>query len=196
MSKNDIKAIIKDLKKNELTELISVAQEVLSTLFNSSEIRDNVKESRFSKGYECPKCQSTDTIKNGTVRGVQRFKCKNCKYNFVLTDKRTTKELTILKALSTLINALGDIPYDELEELLNRDRSQLHRWNKASEMREHRPKRLDHCKIPHDELGTYVAAHQGLFDSSLPIFAAASSIIEREFSVKLIVQRKYVVDYE
>lgn len=97
---------------------------------------------------------------------------------------------------SYAINALGDIPYDELEELLNRDRSQLHRWNKASEMREHRPKRLGHCKIPHDELGTYVAAHQGLFDSSLPIFAAASSIIEREFSVMLIVQRKYVVDYE
>lgn len=150
----------------------------------------------MNEKHECPKCQSTDTVKNGTVRGVQRFKCKNCKYNFVLTDKRTTKELTILKALSTLINALGDIPYDELEELLNRDRSQLHRWNKASEMREHRPKRLDHCKIPHEELGTYVAAHQGLFDSSLPIFAAASSIIEREFSVMLIVQRKYVVDYE
>ena len=56
MPKVDIKAMIKDLKKNELTELISVAQEVLSTLFNSSEIRDNVKESRFSKGYECPKC--------------------------------------------------------------------------------------------------------------------------------------------
>ena len=49
MPKVDIKAMIKDLKKNELTELISVAQEVLSTLFNSSEIRDNVKESRFSK---------------------------------------------------------------------------------------------------------------------------------------------------
>ena len=40
MSKKDIKAIIKDLKKNELTELISVAQEVLSTIFNSSEIRE------------------------------------------------------------------------------------------------------------------------------------------------------------
>ena len=51
MPKIDIKAMIKDLKKNELTELISVAQEVLSSLFNSSEIRDNVKESRFSKGY-------------------------------------------------------------------------------------------------------------------------------------------------
>ena len=32
MPKVDIKAMIKDLKKNELTELISVAQEVLSYL--------------------------------------------------------------------------------------------------------------------------------------------------------------------
>ena len=60
----------------------------------------------MNEKHECPKCQSTDTVKNGTVRGVQRFKCKNCKYNFVLTDKRTTKELTILKALSTLILSL------------------------------------------------------------------------------------------
>ena len=43
MPKTDIKAMIKDLKKNELRELISVAQEVLSSLFNSSEIRDNFK---------------------------------------------------------------------------------------------------------------------------------------------------------
>ena len=35
MPKVDVKTIIKGLKKNELTELISVAQEVLSTLFNS-----------------------------------------------------------------------------------------------------------------------------------------------------------------
>ena len=35
MSKKDIKAIIKDLKKNELTELISVAQEVLSWIVNT-----------------------------------------------------------------------------------------------------------------------------------------------------------------
>ena len=41
--------MIKDLKKNELTELISVAQEVLSTLFNSSEKRNLFK-------YEVEKC--------------------------------------------------------------------------------------------------------------------------------------------
>ena len=33
MQKTDIKAMIKDLEKNELRELISVAQEILSSLF-------------------------------------------------------------------------------------------------------------------------------------------------------------------
>ena len=69
----DEDGMVKDLKKNELTELISVAQEVLSTLFNSSEIRDNVKESRFSKGYECPKCQCKDVNKNGKSNGRQEL---------------------------------------------------------------------------------------------------------------------------
>ena len=82
MPKTDIKAMIKDLKKNELRELISVAQEVLSGLFNSSEIRDNVKESRFSKGYECPKCQCKNVNKNGKSNGRQRYICKHCRTSF------------------------------------------------------------------------------------------------------------------
>ena len=54
MSKIDIKAMIKDLKKNELTELISVAQEVLSTLFNSSEIKIMLKKVDFLKDTNAP----------------------------------------------------------------------------------------------------------------------------------------------
>ena len=110
----------------------------------------------MDKKIECPKCQSTDIVKNGIVRGTQRYKCKHCRYNFVLTDKRTSREVTILKAISTLVNALNDIPYDELEVLLNRDRSLLHRWNTASEMREHRPKRLDSSKIAYNNLENVV----------------------------------------
>ena len=150
----------------------------------------------MDKKIECPKCQSTDIVKNGIVRGTQRYKCKHCRYNFVLTDKRTSRELTILKAISTLVNALNDIPYDELEVLLNRYRSLLHRWNTASEMREHRPKRLDSSKIAYNNLEAYVAGHKGLFDPTLPLFSVSNSMLQREFSVLLVVQRKYVLDYE
>ena len=49
MQKADIKAIVKNLNKEELRDLISVAQGVLSALFSCDEIKDNIKESRFSR---------------------------------------------------------------------------------------------------------------------------------------------------
>lgn len=82
MPKTDIKTMIKDLKKNELRELLSIAQEVLSSLFNSSEIRDNIKKSRFSNGYECPKCQCKDVNKNVKSNGRQRYICKRCRTSY------------------------------------------------------------------------------------------------------------------
>ena len=82
MQKVDIKSIVKDLNKEELRDLISVAQGVLSALFSSDEIKDNIKESRFSKGYECPKCQGKDVNKNGKTRGRQRYICKRCRCTF------------------------------------------------------------------------------------------------------------------
>lgn len=145
---------------------------------------------------KCKRCESKNVVKNGVVRGQQRYYCKNCKYNFVETDRRTTKEVAILKALSVLINSLGDIPYDELEELLDRDRSQIHRWNKPADMRDYRYKRLDHGEISYQDLEKFIARYKSLFDPSMPLFAIAGSIIYREFSVALIVQRKHELPYE
>ena len=82
MPKLEIKALVKDLSKNELRNLISIAQSVLGGMFNSDEIKDNIKESRFSKGYECPKCQCKDVNKNGRPRGRQRYICKRCRCTF------------------------------------------------------------------------------------------------------------------
>ena len=82
MQKVDIKAIVKNLNKEELRDLVSIAQGVLSALFSSDEIKDNIKESRFSKGYECPKCQCKDVNKNGKTRGRQRYICKRCRCTF------------------------------------------------------------------------------------------------------------------
>ena len=82
MSKIDITSIFKNLSKNELIDVISIAQEILSDLFTYDEIKDSVKESRFSKGYECPKCQCKDVNKNGKTSGRQRYICKNCRTTF------------------------------------------------------------------------------------------------------------------
>ncbi|WP_155488541.1 hypothetical protein [Paraclostridium sordellii] len=45
--KIDIKSIIKDFNKEQLQNLISIAQVVLASLFSFDEIKENIKESRF-----------------------------------------------------------------------------------------------------------------------------------------------------
>ena len=33
---------------------------------------------------KCPKCQSESRVKNGIVRNLQRYKCKDCRYNYTV----------------------------------------------------------------------------------------------------------------
>ena len=77
----------------------------------------------------CKKCKSDNIVKNGIVRGQQRYQCKACKYTFLLNDRRTNEEVTVLKALNVLIRSLSNVSYTMLEKLLSRDRSLIQRWN-------------------------------------------------------------------
>lgn len=74
--------MVNKLNKTELKYLVTLAQDILSNLFNGDEIKENIKESRFSKGYECPKCQYTHVNKNGKSQGRQRYICKRCRTSF------------------------------------------------------------------------------------------------------------------
>ncbi|WP_166918884.1 IS1 family transposase, partial [Thermonema lapsum] len=38
---------------------------------------------------KCPRCKSSEKVKNGKIKGVQRYKCKKCHYNFTVTRKST-----------------------------------------------------------------------------------------------------------
>lgn len=39
----------------------------------------------LSDRCNCPHCQSVNVVKNGNVRGIQRFKCKDCEKTFSYT---------------------------------------------------------------------------------------------------------------
>ena len=38
----------------------------------------------------CPRCNNTEKVKNGIVRALQRYKCKNCGFNFTV-EKRSNQ---------------------------------------------------------------------------------------------------------
>lgn len=52
----------------------------------------------------CVKCGFDQVVKNGIIKGLQRFKCKNCGYNFTVEHKSTgvsehTKRIALMMYL-------------------------------------------------------------------------------------------------
>ena len=61
---------------------------------------------------DCPKCSSSQISKNGKIKGVQRYKCKQCQYQFTRTTPRgrpaTEKALAVtLYLMGVSMNAIG-----------------------------------------------------------------------------------------
>lgn len=77
-----IKTSIANLSESELKEIIHIAQDMLGALISTSSIKETIKETRFSKGQECPRCYGKNINKNGKTGGRQRYICKNCRRTF------------------------------------------------------------------------------------------------------------------
>jgi transposase-like protein len=65
----------------------------------------------------CSKCQSDHNVKTGTVRGLQRYKCKVCGNNFTIDyDQVVEKEKKRRFGLAMYLEGLG---FHSIGRLLN-----------------------------------------------------------------------------
>jgi transposase len=78
---------------------------------------------------ECKKCGGAHTVKNGILRGKQRYKCKTCGYNFVAGDARQ-KVSAEGKALAVLLYARGKASFGFIAKLLNVTPAAVMKWMK------------------------------------------------------------------
>ena len=67
-------------------------------------------------GSECKRCAGTALVKNGTVRGHQRYLCKACGCNFTATPERGKPRA--MKALAVLLYAMGNASQGMIAKLL------------------------------------------------------------------------------
>ena len=65
----------------------------------------------------CKRCQATHYVKNGVVRGLQRYRCRACSCNFTATKPRGKP--AAVKALATLLYAMGNMSFCGIARLLN-----------------------------------------------------------------------------
>lgn len=136
---------------------------------------------------ECKRCGSTKTVKSGTVRGKQRYLCKQCGLHFVEGDQRENENSNFLKTLCTLFQMLGTMQYRTIGEYLKRDTSLIFRWMNKEEL-------IPECRYP--DYSTECYSIDKLFEeiklggveNGNPMFIA-DNIID-DLYVAVIVQRR------
>ena len=64
----------------------------------------------------CKRCQATDHVKNGIVRGFQRYRCEACGCNFTMTPPRGKPPE--MKALALMLYAMGNMSFCAIARIL------------------------------------------------------------------------------
>jgi transposase-like protein len=118
-------------------------------------------------------CHCADVVKNGRVRGRQRYKCKGCGYNFVEGDARTDEGIAATKALCVLLYSLAKGSYNMLGRIFGRDRSLIYRWIREAGLRLAGPEAAGRItEIEFGEMRHFVESKKTSFGSSRRLIAA------------------------
>jgi hypothetical protein len=77
---------------------------------------------------QCKKCTSTLIVKNGRVRDLPRYKCKECGLNFVEGDRRIKQSTVVKKALCVVLYSLCKASFNMMGKVFGHSRSLIYRW--------------------------------------------------------------------
>jgi len=121
----------------------------------------------------CKKCLSENIVKNGIVRGKQRYKCAKCAYNFVEGDQRTNDKIIAKKALCTLLYSLGKTSYTMLAKIFDTWPSLVYRWIvEAGAQLPDKEVSGEIAEMEFDEMWHFVGCKKTSFGSSKPLIVA------------------------
>ena len=105
----------------------------------------------------CPKCKSTERVKNGHIKGRPRYRCKECNYDYTVMQKSTAvppdkKRL----ALQMYLEGLG---FNSIGRILNVSHVSVLKWirqygKQAEELRSDKEIEI----IEMDEMHSYIGS--------------------------------------
>jgi transposase-like protein len=87
-------------------------------------------EEETMTGVVCKRCHAAEYIKNGMVRGRQRYRCRQCACNFTATKPRGKP--AAMKALALLLYAMGNMSFCGIGRLLQVSDVSVLRWVRAA----------------------------------------------------------------
>jgi transposase-like protein len=78
----------------------------------------------------CKHCESAEVVKNGHVRGQQRYQCQICGLNFVPGAKRVKVDTAIKRAFAVMLSSLGKAFYGLIAKLCGVTPPAVQKWLK------------------------------------------------------------------
>ena len=106
-------------------------------------------------GIHCKRCGSLAFVRNGIVRGHQRYRCSDCGYNF--TDTPPRGKPPAMKALAILLYAMGNASLGMIARLLGVSNVAVLKWVRQEAMTLPEPTTPAEVEIVQiDEMGHFV----------------------------------------
>ncbi len=117
---------------------------------------------------QCKACGSATFVKSGFVRGHQRYKCKDCGYNFTATEARGKP--AAMKALAILLYGMCNASQGMIGRLLGVSHVSVYRWIRAEAEAMRDPEVPADVKIVQiDEMWHFVNGKKTKFGSGKPM---------------------------
>jgi transposase-like protein len=118
----------------------------------------------------CKSCGCSDVIKNGIVRGHQRYRCRECRYNFTQTARRGVP--VALKSLALVLYGLCGVSMNKIGKMLGVSNVAVLKWvrKEAQGIKEPSPK-ADSGVVMIDEMWHYVSGKKTKYGCGAPLMA-------------------------
>ena len=136
---------------------------------------------------KCANCNCPDKVKNGLIKGVQRYKCKSCGYNYTVEERigKYSKE-TKRKALQLYLEGLS---FRSISRVLGVSDVSVSHWIKGFG-KEINNVKSDNKAIKHvelDEMYSYVGTKKNTVMSGLLLID-----LQRNSSTSLLVAKESI----
>jgi transposase-like protein len=114
----------------------------------------------------CPKCKSRERVKNGHINGRPRYRCKECKYDYTVTQKSTG--VTIDKKRLALQLYLEGLGFNSIGRILHVSHVSVMNWvrrygQQAEELKS--DTKIEVMEI--DEMHSYIGSKKTISGSGL-----------------------------
>jgi transposase-like protein len=124
---------------------------------------------------DCPKCKSNHHVKDGIIRGKQRYKCKDCRYRYTVERKSDVKTRETRRlALEMYLEGLG---FRAIGRILKISYGTVYVWVKEWGTQVDLPRREAHVKtVELDEMIHFIESKKSTTRHGLLLIDLEKSI--------------------